>query len=405
MAKQKNYLQIFLIMAVFSLLSWFGCKRSLSGGGNSVTHGLFTIKSKTRTSSRFDVNTASRRRNTVTSYQVSFNAKPLPFPEGTAYSSLWKVYILPDAPTPSLLTIGRSAYIWTEKGGDVKGTRVIEAGDDFLTLQQIGSPLAMPTSQWTIYQSDDRDSSLELRGSKYLLIDQEQLLRIADLNLYPIPRKRRLVEDFYPHTYEGAQGLSPDEQQIVMIGSKSDEVHRTRYHYGLIAYNLENGEEYVLQIDPNKTRLPEYKLINPDWFNAYYEWIRLADGGYRLVEKKLDPLPPWQGWFNDPGDKRFSLKPVSEDLLPRFAEFVQQKLSLPPEAIKAEQSESFQYLNFIYEEKRFNMSYWAEGQQLGFSIDLLEKGNERTDEIVSSIGEAFNAELAKGEYLSYFTSL
>jgi len=123
------------------------------------------------------------------------------------------------------------------------------------------------------------------------------------------------------------------------------------------------------------------------------------------VEKKLDPLPPWQGWFNDPGDKRFSLKPVSEDLLPRFAEFVQQKLSLPPEAIKAEQSESFQYLNFIYEEKRFNMSYWAEGQQLGFSIDLLEKGNERTDEIVSSIGEAFNAELAKGEYLSYFTSL
>lgn len=405
MAKCKDYVQIILIMAGFSLFSLFGCLKSKSGGQRTIEHALFTIKAKTRTSSRFDVNTATRRRDTVTAYEVLFDGQPLSFPDGLSYDHLWKVYILADAPTPSLLTIGKSAYLWSEKGGQLTETRVIALKDDFLTLQQLRTPQDKPDPQWTIYRSDDRKASIELQGTKYLLIGQEQLLRISDLKLFPIPRKRRLLDDFYPHTANGAQGLSPDEQQIVLIGSKSDEVNRMRYHYGLMVYHLRQGVNYVLQIDQNKTRLPEYKLIDPNWFKTYYEWVQLPEGGYRLAAKELNPLPPWQGWFNNPGDLRYSLKPVSKDVLAAFGEFVQQQLSLPSDIIENETTESFQYLKFVYEEKRFSISYWAEGEQLGFSVDLLERGNARTDEIVKSIGEGFNEELSQGEYQSYFTSL
>lgn len=405
MAKHKNYLQIILIMGSFSLLSLFGCNGSRSVGGNSVIHGPFTIKSKTRTSSRFDVNTASRRRDTVTSYQVLFNGKPLPFPAGTAYDNLWKVYLLPGAPTTTLLTAGRSAYLWSEKDGELLGKQIIEVGSDFLSLQWLDVEGDMPDPQWTLYRSDDRKSSIELTAGDHLLIGQEQLLRISDLQLFSIPRKKRLIDDFYPRTSQGAQALSPDKQQIVMLGSKSDEIDRTKYHYGFMVYNYQDGGEYALQIDQNATRLPECKLVNPNWFKTYYEWQELTEGGYKLVEKELASLPAWQGWFNDPSDKRFQLQPVSKDLLPLFADFVREQLSLPAEALKEEKSESFEYFHFVYEEKRFTMSFWAEGQHLSFSVNLLERGNERTNQIVTAIGEAFNAELAKKKYESYFTSM
>lgn len=392
-------------MGGFSFLSMFGCKGSLSAGGNSVEHGHFTIKSKTRTSSRFDVNTASKRRDTVTSYQVLFKGTPLPFPAGTAHDNLWKVYLLPGAPTPSLLTAGRSAYLWTEKEGELIGKQIIEAGSDFLTLQWLDLEGDMPGPQWTLYRSDDRKSAKELTTGDHLLIGQEKLLRVSDLQLFSIPRKKRLIDDFYPHLYLGAQALSPDKQQIALLGSKSDEVIRTKYHYGFMVYNYQEGGEYTLQIDPNATRLPEYKLINPAWFKTYYEWQKLTDGGYKLVRKELESLPPWQGWFNDPSDKRFHLQPVSKDLLPLFADFVREQLSLPATALKEEKSERFDYLNFVYKEKRFTMSFWEEGEHLSFSADLLEKANAETNQIVTTIGEAFNAELVKGKYQSYFTSL
>ena len=170
-------------------------------------------------------------------------------------------------------------------------------------------------------------------------------------------------------------------------------------------YPLKDGAPYVLPIDQNSTRLPEYELINPDWFRTYYDWEKLTDGGYRLVARQLDQAPFWQGWFRDPGDKRFSLKPVSEELLPHFGEFVKEKLALSPDAIQEEHTESFEYLKFVHEDKRFTISYWAEGEQLSFSVDLLERGNEVTDEVITSIGKAFNQELANGNYQNYFTSL
>ncbi len=405
MAKNTDYFQILLIMASFSFLSFFGCRKSGTTNGHSVEHGSFTITSRTQTSSRYDINTASRRKNTITKYKVQFGGKPLPLPAEAAYDNLWKVYILSEAPKPSLLTIGRSAYLWSEKEGQLESTPLLPHGDDFLTLQPIGASPEMMQPQWTIYRTDDRDASLELKGSSHLLIGQEKLLRLSDLTLFSIPRMKRLVDDFYPHTSNGAQGLSPDEQQIVLIGSKSDEVDRMRYNYGLMIYPLKDGAPYVLPIDQNSTRLPEYELINPDWFRTYYDWEKLTDGGYRLVARQLDQAPFWQGWFRDPGDKRFSLKPVSEELLPHFGEFVKEKLALSPDAIQEEHTESFEYLKFVHEDKRFTISYWAEGEQLSFSVDLLERGNEVTDEVITSIGKAFNQELANGNYQNYFTSL
>ena len=405
MAKNTDYFQILLIMASFSILSLFGCRKSGTTGGHSIEHGSFSITSRIHTSSRYDINTASRRKNTITKYRVNFASKPLPLPADAAYDNLWKVYILSEAPSPSLLTIGRSAFLWSEKEGQLESTQLLPRGDDFLLLQPIGASTEMMRPQWTIYQTDDRDASLELKGSSHLLVGQEKLIKLSDLTIFSIPRMKRLVNDFYPHTFNGAQGLSPDEQQIVLIGSKSDEVDRMRYNYGLMVYPLNDGEAYVLPIDQNATRLPEYELINPKWFNTYYKWDKLSDGAYRLVARKLDQEPFWQGWFRDPGGKRFSLKPVSEELLPHFGEFVKEKLALPPDAIQEEQTESFEYLKFVHEDKRFTISYWAEGQQLGFSVDLLERGNEVTDEVVTSIGKAFNQELAKGNYQNYFTSL
>lgn len=405
MAKNTDYFQILLIMASFSLLSFFGCRKSGTTGRHSIEHGAFTITSRTHTSSRYDINTASRRKNTITKYKVLFAGQPLPLPAEASYYSMWKVYILSDAPQPSILTIGRSAFLWSEKEGQLESIELLPHGDDFLTLQPIGASPEMMLPQWTIYQSDDRDSYLELKGSTHLLVGQEKLIRLSDLAIFAIPRMRRLVNDFYPHTSNGAQGLSPDQQQLAMIGSKSDEVDRMRYNYGLMVYPLNTGEPYVLRIDQNATRLPEYELINPEWFNTYYEWDKLTAGDYRLAPRKLDPIPYWQGWFRDPGDKRFSLKPVAKELLPQFGEFVREKLALPSDAIQEELTESFEYLNFVHEDKRFTISYWAEGEQLSFSVDLLERGNEATDEVVSSIGKAFNAELAKGNYQNYFTSL
>ena len=79
MAKNTDYFQILLIMASFSFLSWFGCRNSGATGGPAVEHGSFTITSRTQTSSRYDINTASRRRNTTTQYKVLFAGKPLTY--------------------------------------------------------------------------------------------------------------------------------------------------------------------------------------------------------------------------------------------------------------------------------------------------------------------------------------
>ena len=405
MVKNTDYLQILLIMASFSFLSLFGCRKSGMTDGQFIEQGSFTITSRTQTSSRYDINTASRRRDTITKYKVQYAGEPLPFPDEAGRDHMWKVYLLSATPSPALLTIGRSAFLWSEKDGQLVSTQLLLPSDDFLTLQPIGASIEMMQPQWTIYQTDDREASIELMGSSHLLVNQEKLISLSDLTVFSIPRMRRLIDDFYPQTSNGAQGLSPDEQQIVMIGSKSDEVDRMRYNYGLMVYPLNGGEAYVLSIDPNATRLPEYELINPDWFSTYYEWEKSKDGTYRLVERKLAQQPFWQGWFRGPGDQRFSLKPVSEELLPRFGEFVRAKLALPSDAIQQEQTESFQYLKFVHEGKRFTISYWEEGQQLGFSVDLLERGNGATDEVVNAIGEAFNEELAKGNYQKYFTSL
>ena len=253
--------------------------------------------------------------------------------------------------------------------------------------------------------SDDMDSDLWLEGGSHLLVNQTAILRIADLAIFPFNKQNRTLDGFSVSSWIGAISFSPDTKQVAFVGSKSDEIERTKYHYGVMVFNYSADNGYALAIDQNRTRLPGYKQIDQDWFNTYFEWTEDTEGNSILIEQKRSTLLPWMGWFSVSDDTSYQVCPVKEDLLKPFSEFVAKQLDIPVDSFEADDSEAFKKLVFQEDEITFEMSYWLEGKQLSFSIDLLDRKTDRSEQVINLIGKAFNEALAKGEFQSYFTEI
>ena len=98
-------------MNLLSLFAVFGCSSGGAQPSNSIQHGNFTIQ-------RF-INTEKgggtvqgknyETRSYLIEYGILYRGKKVRFParlqNGTPYNFPWRVYILQDAPTPTLLVV------------------------------------------------------------------------------------------------------------------------------------------------------------------------------------------------------------------------------------------------------------------------------------------------------------
>lgn len=341
-----------------------------------------------------------------TDYTILYKGEPVVFPAklqtNTGYSNLWKVYILEGAPQPALIAGSQSMYLITEEEGQAKLTPLDEQSSGFAGLQWLDSDAGQPALNQEVYMSDDGDTSLVLSGGDYLLVSYRKVLYVPNLTIYPLYEKH-WIDGYHMISTKGAVAFSPDRKQVAFPASKNDDNNYLKYNYAMIVFDYTTGEGYLVPFSQTDTRMRDIHVIDHDWINTFFEWQKDATGNDRLHLRSLEKLPYWHGWFADE-DTYYHVQPVSEDLLPAFADFVLKRWNLSQGAIQAETVYEFKYLHIQHGEMKFTVGYREKEQDLTFSKHLYEPASETYRSMVIEIGKAFEAELAKGHYQEYFTS-
>jgi hypothetical protein len=102
-------------------------------------HGPFSIQIKLTSFNQYSQNTGRDHQESLIKYSILYKDKPVTFSNNlqnnTGFSHLWRVYILVNAPTPTLIAGSQSLYMINEKDGLLHMEPLDEQGYEFATLQ------------------------------------------------------------------------------------------------------------------------------------------------------------------------------------------------------------------------------------------------------------------------------
>ncbi len=394
---------IITIMGLLSFLSNFGCKNKKATIEN-IDYAPFTIQKQTMQKKNFNWNFGHSVSYTSTMYTVLYKGQPVTFPspleQNTGLPGLWKAYILKDAPQPAILAGSQSMFLITEEKKQIKIRTLSEVSSGFSDLQWLDSENGQPSRNNKLTISDDAEYSCVLEGGQYLLINGSAVFHISDLTLHPFNKHSSLLDGYYASK---AVAFSPDKREVVFEASRS--VGVTSYEYALIAFDYKKDEAYVVPFNQTDTRMESIWDINPHWLNTFFEWQKTENGSFKLKKRELDKLPPWQGKFSDDGNF-FSLKPAKREMTEAILGFVTEYLQIKDLDIVDElkYKSKATYVHFRYRGSKFTIGYFEEQKSAHFSTYLYDEISDESREIVKKVGNAFNKELNKGKYNTFFTT-
>lgn len=410
-----------IIMNLLSLFSIFGAGSCKAQELNSVQHGNFTIQRIVRTE-RESGSVLNRKYQTssyLIEYRVLFKGKKIKFPsalqQGSPYNFPWRVYLLADAPTPTLLAGSHNLFLITEESNQVKINRLNHHDASFGSIQWLDSNHGGPGDEIQIrdLQNEDRfDSSMVLKGGRHLLINRFTILDVATLvqnrfnskNYYEYQGWKLSLET--PVGFETAVGFSSVFRQIAFRCIRLDDKIEGRYYTALLLFNYSNDSINVVPFRRTDLRIEGVEYITSHWVKNYFEWN--ADGKFRL-KQNVQP-PAWSGKLNfvDKNFINYALYPAKESMVAVFLNFLRIKhqkkesdssLIIKDETIK--QSSEKRYRVQI-DGKLFQLTYDSNDLKLIFDRHFDAAHADEYRDMITSIGNSFNEALSQGKHQEHF---
>ncbi|MEP7320973.1 MAG: hypothetical protein ABI761_03600 [Saprospiraceae bacterium] len=378
-------------------------------------HGPFTIQVEFNSYSSYSMNTGRSSKQALIKYSVLYNDKPVVFSNNlrnnTGFTHLWRVYILKDAPTPTLIAGSQSLYIINEKDGVLHIEALDQQGYDFATLQWLDGDHEQPSEPITVFMNNDTSRNVlpdTLQGGNYLLVNNHAVLQLNNLKISSVNKNNEPVSNY---SYGNrALAFSPDSLSIVFSGEfqtwNTDSI--PEYSMALIVHHISNNTGHALPFSKNQTKVYHPNEINATWFKTYFTWNKKGDE-LILEQKKLTQPVPWQGTFAkmDSDASEYHLYPVTSELLPVFKEFILSELHWGEAEIidfhKENENHFIDSYQFGKDKIKFGFSFHDSQIELYRSLPNAS-GKETNDQIIA-LGRSFNTFLQKGNYQQYFTEI
>ena len=409
------------IMSVLSLFAVFGCSSGGAQQANSIHHGNFTIQRfiNTEKGKGKVQNRQFETRSYLVEYGLLYKGNKVKFPgrlqEGTPYNFPWRVYILQDAPTPTILAGSQNMFLVTEEKNELRVTQLNIQRNDFASLQWLDNMSGLPGNELQILdlQNDDFvDSSIILRGGKYLLVNRFTVLDVQSLKKYVFNKKNLYEHEGWRIIADRAAGPQPvvafsnTWSQVVFGGLKLDIETEGNYFPALISFDYRKDLIHVIPFNRTELRLKSLDDINADWVYKHFEW----DDSGTLARKENVVPEPWKGKINFPGESfiNYELYPVKESIVHVFTGFLRQVATKngtnSPFSITDESNpESTQLIYKInYDNKIFHLAYDKKNKKLIFDRHFNEPDSEDYKKTIISVGSKFNAELAQQKHDEHF---
>lgn len=411
-----------VVMSVFSLLSFFGCKAGNPQEANMVQHGNFVIKREllSEKSSGKVLGREYKTASFLIKYQIFFKNRQIKFPaaltDGHPYNFPWRVFILAEAPVPALIAGSHNLFLVKEGKAGWQIEKLNPILSPYGTLQWLDAENGLPGTERQIHdpQNEDlMDSSLVLGGGRFLLINRFTVLDIRTLETYAFnPNDIRNYNEWLlalesASGFHAAVGFSSVHKQVVFRALKIDKVNEGNYFPALLSFHYATGTPAVVPFSRGEFRLRSLDDIDPIWVKQYFEWD--STGMLRRVHDVV--LPPWQGQVNFP-DKpiiNYEIQPVKPSMIKVFIRFLS-TTSINHESAATNFSatdhsvaqSTQQVLKVIIDQKAFALTYDKKEMKLTFDRDFMTPHSEEYREIIMSIGKQFNAELRQGKHDAHF---
>jgi hypothetical protein len=395
----------YIIMFQF-ILALFGCKKAPSDSTTSTVIGPFTIETITRTGKTWNMN-SGRGNYTNISYAVQYKGKPLQFSDkletNTGLPGIWRVFVLKDAPVPTLILGSQSLYLVTIENDQPVIKPLFEQGSDFAAIQWLDSEAGQPGIYREVYSSDEHDTEISLSGGRYMAISHAVVLDTKTFELFPFNTNNESIDDYYPDQRR-AIAFSPDSTQVVYGAALQ---HATGYSLALMCYEFKTGKKYLLPYDQEKLNVYDGFKLYPDWLQDYFEWNKNDQGELRLQLKKLDKSPYKKGivHFERYPGYQYMLYPVKETIVEHLYSFMLQELKFDTTQVQRVHEE----FNYKYTIPYQGLTLIIQYGQYGNDLVLYEEGDKIPFEvnkvIIQQIGNGFNALLNQGKYQEEFTEV
>ncbi len=399
---------IITILAIASIIVFNSFRTRVSSSVKNVVHGPFTVQMEKFSTRSYNMNYGMVT-NVSIKYSVLYKGNPVQFSKNlqnnTGYSHVWRVYVLADAPTPTLIAGSQSLYLIREENGNLVVKPLDEQGYDFASLQFLEADKGQPDKSFKVFMANDQDGDGKvetLKGGDYLLVNQHTVLHVPTLKQYVMNKNNNLVDNYSFYNDAGAIAFSPDKKWIAFTGefatyNTNDE---PKYENAIVVYNYQTDKGYTVPFSKINTRLKNQFYINKTWVETYFEWIQ-QNGTYKLRLKKLAKQPYWQGAYEDEG-KVYELNYAKPDIQKTLIDFILKRYNLTEDAIKPGSEYSTDEFNVIVKGLKLAVWYRKEDKQLIFMKNVYEPDSEAYIPMIHEIGDAFNKALSEGKYQNHF---
>jgi hypothetical protein len=389
-----------LLMLQF-ILGLFGCNKTPVHTIVSSEVGPFTIETITQTGKSYNINYGMVNQTTI-SYAVKYKGEPLTIADNletnTGLPGIWRVFLLKDAPIPSLILGSQSLYLVTLESDKPIIKTLFEQGSDFASIQWLDDE-GQPGIYREIYSSDQADTEVELSGGRYMAITHAVVFDTKTFELFPFNTNNEEVGGYHVHQ-RSAAAFSPDSSQVVYCAYRQDEKDYMLNHYALVCYVFKTGNAYAVPFDRDSLNLKDDAKISVDWFEDYFEWAMQDSGSMQLQLKNLDKKPYRKGiiFYERYQGYKYILDPVSELMLTHLAMFIQNELQIPADSVQHINEEYNNRFIIAYQGKTITVKYGEYGSDLlvtqeGEGLTIAEN-----KALISRIGKGFNALLTQGQY-------
>ena len=409
----KVLLWVIVVIVIGVIL--FYLLRKVKGADSTSMHkemayGPFIIRAEARTGKTYNINYGMSKQTNV-SYSIWYEGKPVEFPSAlqtnTGLAFLWKVYALPDAPSPTLLAGSQSLYLVYVVDGQPVVEPVIEQSSDFASVQFLDSAGGQPGDFTEVFSKSDTlamDQVDSLKGGRYLLVSGHAVVDIQTGKCKLFNRDNNPVDNYSFPSPNGALAFSPDHKKIVFNAEfqswNTQPADLPDSEHALIVYDYEEDKGYAVLYDDTDTRMKNVSDINHDWFNTYFEWNTKGD---TLSLKKWDKLPNWTGSYSEK-DNYYYLYPVKAGMLPVFKEFVLHQMGWNQANIISDTTG--EYTGHTIElgsgTTKLGIVFKEDEQKISFSRGLYENDSPEYNILVQKIARAFDEELLSGKHQEHF---
>lgn len=401
---------IITILAIASLIIFNSFRPKAKATITNVAYGPFTIRMEKISSRNFNMNYGMVT-NVSIKYSVLYKGKLVEFSKNlqnnTGYSHVWRVYILADAPTPTLIAGSQSLYLIREENNEVSIKPLDEQGYDFASLQFLDGNNGQPMPSFSVFMANEQDGDGKvetLRGGDYLLVNQHTVLHIPTLQKFVMNKNNNLIDNYSFQNDAGAIAFSPDKKRIAFTGEFAtyNTNEEPKYENAIVVYNYETDKGYSVPFSKINTRLKDQFSINKIWFERYFEWTK-QNHTYVLQLKQLAKRPYWQGAYEDEG-KVYQLIYAKPEIQKELIDFILKEYNLSQAAIKPGGEYSTDELNVIVNGLKLAVWYRKEDRQLLLMKNVYEEQSDNYEKIIHEIGDAFNKAMNEGKYQSHFVN-